>query len=219
MAQATEAQVKALETALIEQFFNLVQGARFRINLARMADPNKPLDQYEPFTSYNDVYLPLVQNWLKMEYQYEKTSFDNNGVKGIILSGQLQPEDFFYSSSLPKLDALVAKFDAEKTTNGIGFIPLLIWAVIAIIGFFTAEHIADDLTSATKDKTALLDKTAQTCKDLNLTATQCNAMISQTQAEASTSGDSIFTYLKWGIGIFAAYKLAEVTGILKPKTT
>ncbi len=198
MAKATESQVKQLETALAQQFFNLVQGARFRINLARLADPNKPLSDNAAFMSYSNVFKPLVMSWLKREIPYEQATVHAGGQKGIILSGDLSPDDFFYSASLPKLDALVKKYDADKATNGIGFIPLLIWAVIAIITSFAAVKITDDLTTTTQEKEQLLDKTAQTCKDLKLTPDQCNAMITSTQAQAS-QGSGLGDIFKYGM--------------------
>jgi hypothetical protein len=192
---ATAQQVKDLETALTQQFFNLVQGARFRINLARRGDPKKPLSENKAFVSYNATFVPLVNKWINREVKYEQALL-TVGVKGIIATGDLKYEDFFYAASLPKLDALVKKWDKDSGVHGIGFIPLLIWAVVIIIGLFTAKTITDDLTTTTQEKAQLLDKTAQTCKELNLTPDQCNAMISQTQAEASQES-GIVTTVKW----------------------
>ena len=197
MAQATEQQIKDLEKALTQQFFNLVQGARFRINLARLGDPTKPLSANEQFVNYSNVLQTLVDSWLRRETKYE-VQLLKHGIKGLVSSGDLKRNDFFYAESLPKLDMLVKKYDAQKGIQGIGFIPLLIWAVIAISGFFTAKEIADDFTTTTQEKEQLMTTTAQTCKELGLSPEQCNAMISQTQSEAGSGGGLLDKLLLFG---------------------
>lgn len=190
MAQATKEQVQALETAMNEMFYYLVQGAAFRIAIARKYG----LDSKE-FKNYNAIFVPLVRKWILREVDYERENL-KQGIKGIIGSGDLVFEDFFYSASLPKLTALVKKWNAEKTTSGIGFIPLLIWAVIAIAGFFTAQKITDDLTTTTQEKESLLRTTQQTARDLGLTPEQAAGLITQTQKEASQGtglGDTVKT--------------------------
>lgn len=206
-AAPTDQQVRDLETALNDQFYYLVQGAAFRVAIARKYG----LDS-DAFKNYNALYTPLVRNWINIEVPYEQANL-KQGVKGIIASGDLVFDDFFLSASLPKLTALVKKWNKEPSTGGIGFIPLLIWAVIAIVGFFTAQKITDDLTSTTRDKTALLTATQSTAKDLGLTPAQATALITDTQAQASKDSGSITDTVKWaalGLGvIFLLPKLLE----------
>lgn len=211
MAQATEKQVKELEKALTEQFFYLVQGARFRINLARMGDPNKPLSENKAFVAYTKVFEDLVNKWIKKEAGYE-VQLLKKGIKGLIASGDLKTNDFYYAESLPKLEMLVKRFDAEKSTNGIGFIPLLIWAAVWLAGLYTAKQITDDLTTTTQEKEELLTTTANTCKELGLTNEQCNEMISQTQKEASEGsglGDTVKTLGIVAVGGFLLLQLMK----------
>lgn len=190
MAQATEQQIRDLEKALNEQFYYLAQGSAFRIAIARKYG----LESTE-FKNFNAVFVPLVNKWVEREVKYEVQNL-KQGVKGIIATGDLVTADFYLSASLPKLALLVKKWNADKTTSGMGFIPLLIWAVVAIIGFFTAQTIVDDLTTTTEEKESLLRTTQQTAKDLGLTPEQAAGLITQTQAEASAGtglGDTVKT--------------------------
>ena len=203
MAQATEKEVRDLEKAMNEQFYYLVQGAAFRIAIARKYG----LDSTD-FKNYNSVFVPLVKSWILREIKYERENI-KHGVTGIIASGDLKANDFYYSAELPKLVELVKKWNAEKTTSGIGFIPLLIWAVLAIVGAFTAVTITDDLTTTTQEKEELLRTTQQTAKDLGLTPEQAAGLITQTQAEASQGG--ITDVLKWGLlGVAAILVLPQL---------
>lgn len=195
MAKATEQQVKNLERALTEQFYYLVQGAAFRIAIARKYG----LDS-EAFKKYNLVFVPLVRKWILRDIKYERENL-KHGIKGIIASGDLKANDFYYSAELPKLVELVKKWNAEITTSGIGFIPLLIWAALAIVAAFTAVTITDDLTTTTQEKEELLRTTQQTAKELGLTPEQAAGLITQTQEEASKGG--ITETIKW-IALLAA---------------
>jgi len=83
-----------------------------------------------------------------------------------------------------------------------------IWEAIVvgipwIIGYFTVDKITSHLGASADDKRKLLDAVSKQCKDLNLTPDQCNALISQTQSEASTSSN-LGDLVKWGIGGFLA---------------
>lgn len=198
MANATQAQVSALEKALAEQFYWLVQAAAFRIGLARKFGIDG-----EPFLKFNDKFSKLVKSWVGREVKYERALI-KKGIYGIIATGDLDVNDFFYSASLPKLDMLVKKWDAEpKTQQGTGFIPLLIWAAIALIGYFTVTEVVDDLTTTTQEKAELMESTKKTAQELGLTPEQAAGIISQTQAEAS-QGSGLGDTVKWGIAAVAA---------------
>lgn len=199
MAQATEKQVRDLERVLGEQFFLLVQGAEFRINLARKYGLKS-----NAFKKYSEAYTKILRKWITKEVKYERELL-KTGVKGIIASGKIKFEDFFYSKELPKLIAAAKKWNTENTTIGrmhenLGFIPLLIWAVIAIVSAFSATVIVDDLTTTAEEKQELMEVTAQTIKDLNLTPQQASALLEQTQEQASsTGGGGIMNIVKWGL--------------------
>ena len=213
MADATDQQVKDLEAAMTDQFYMLATAAALRIAIARKYGLTDPA-----FIDYNAKYVPLVKSWILREVPYEQENL-KQGIKGIIASGELVFDDFFLSASLPKLVALTKKFNVDGTTSGIGFIPLLIWAVIAIVGFFSAARITDDLTSTTKDKEALMKTTAETAAKLNLTPAQAQSLITTTQAEATAASTAasggIADTLKWGAlalgAVFILPKILDAT--------
>lgn len=199
MAAPTQEQVTQLEKALADQFYNLVQGANLRVQLAiRFGLESKA------FVNYNKVFAKLVNSWVNREVKYEKELLKQH-IKGIISSGDLKYDDFFVSASLPKLNSIVQKW-TDKKLSGMGWIPLLIWAVIAIAAFFTAATITDDLTTTAQEKTQLLNATNQVCADASLTADQCKALLTQTQAEAGGS-TSIMDIAKWGILAYVGAQL------------
>ena len=197
MAAATKEQILKLEAAMADQFNLLVQGAAFRIALAR----DYGLDS-EAFKKYNAKYVPLVQSWIKREVKYER-ELVKKSIYGIIASGDLKAEDFYLSSSLPKLVALVKKWNVEKTIKGMGFIPLLIWGAIAIFGLWTAQEVTDDFTTTTQEKAELLKATQDTALALGLTPEQASGLISQTQKEAS-EGSGLGDIIKYGLFAVAA---------------
>jgi hypothetical protein len=98
MAKPTEQQVKELETALTEQFLLLVQGATFRINLARKLGLKDKI-----YLDYNNKFHQLVNKWILREIPYEKELMKNGAKPGLISSGNLKYDDFFYSENLPRL--------------------------------------------------------------------------------------------------------------------
>ena len=179
MAQPTQEQVSKLEAAMLEQFALLAEAAALRLGLARQFG----LDG-APFLKFNAVYAKLVDKWIQREVKYE-TELVKKHIYGIIASGDLKREDFFYSKGIPKLIALTKKWTKEKTTSGIGFIPLLVWAAVALAGLFTAATITDDLTTTAQEKAELLEATQRTAQELGLTPEQASGIITQTQQEAS----------------------------------
>jgi len=203
MAAATKEQITALEKALADQFYYLVQGAALRIAIARKYGLNST-----GFKKYNSEFVPLVNKWIQREVKYERELVKKH-IYGIIASGDLKADDFFYSEQIPKLVRLVKKWNAEKTTQGhglMGFIPILVWAAIAAYALWTVKQVTDDMTTTTQEKEHLLQVTAETVKDLGLTPDQAAALISQTQAQAS-EGSGLGDIIKYGLlgllGLFA----------------
>lgn len=198
---------------MAQQFALLVNAAAFRIALARQFGLDNP-----KFLEFNAKFADLVNSWIQREVKYERELVKSH-IYGIIASGDLKREDFFYSAALPKLAAMLKKWFPGNTVNGpiksIGepfTISLLVWAAIALVGFFTAEQIVDDLTTTTQEKAELLKATQDTAKELGLTPDQAAGLITQTQAEASKGsglGDTLQTLAMWGIGGFIAIQLIK----------
>jgi len=198
MANATQAQVKALDAAMMDLFYHLVSAASFRIAIASKYGMNSA-----QFKKYNSVFVSIVRKWVLREVKYERQLLKKH-IKGIISSGDLIVTDFYTMGKLPKLISLLKKWNADKTQSGIGFIPILVWAVIALAGFFSATVIVDDLTTTTQERAELLRVTQQTARDLGLSPEQAQALIMDTQKEATKSsgglGDTV-TNIALGLGV------------------
>lgn len=198
MAQPTQEQVSKLEAAMLDLFALLAEAAALRLGLAREFGLDNP-----KFLAFNDKYVQLVNKWMDREIKYESALVKQH-IYGLIASGDLKREDFFYSKGVPKLMFLVNKWNKEKATSGIGFIPLLVWAAVALAGLFTAATVTDDLTTTAQEKAELLEVTRKTALDLGLTAEQASGLITQTQQQASEGG--LGSTVKW-IGTLVALAL------------
>ena len=208
MAKATEAQIRELEKQHKIQFYYLVQANNFILNKGKQ-DPavyKKP-----GFLSYIKSVERLVQLWRGRQTMLEKAGIP-----------KFHPTFFNYAAQ-PGLNKMLADIDAEKNTKGIGFIPLLIWAVVAIIGLFTAEEIVDETTTTTEEQKDLLDKTSQVCKDLNLNAADCKKLITEQTEAPEKSGGGIFsgltTFLVLGLVGYGVVKSGIFEKKNKPQTT
>jgi len=180
----TEAQIRELEKAHKEQFVLLVRVAKLWQEMAKSfakfpdSDPRK-----KALIEYGDFFKPRLVRWLKLQYRLEKAGVPKMGLSPTSILMWLDPKQ------MPKLESLAKQIDQEgKGISGVGFIPLIIWGVIALIGAFTAVEVTDELNTTAEEKEELLSETAKRCKELNLTGDACSKLISQTQAEASSGG-------------------------------
>jgi hypothetical protein len=82
-------------------------------------------------------------------------------------------------------------FTGHGLNGGIGIIPLIIWGVVLIVGAISAAYIASRLTVSTQDRVDLLAKTAQTCKDLNLTPDECANVVSTVQTQETKNSQGV----------------------------
>lgn len=101
----TQQDINDLQTAHYDLFKALVDGAKFRVNLARQYGLQNP-----NFLDFNKDFVPLVQSWINREIELETVFERNTGLKGMIFSGDLDSNDFYMSASLPKLDQLVNNY-------------------------------------------------------------------------------------------------------------
>jgi hypothetical protein len=157
--------------------------------------------------------IHLTVSWMQRNLDYEtnaktpKSIFTNPGT----LPGFLDPKRF-NDVIKPAAAAYIFTQNANDP-NATGFLPLLIWAVVAIIAFFTIQKVADDTTNTAADKTDLVNSTNQFCKDNNLTAEQCSSLLATSIAPTNTDNSSdtgffgsIKKLLLWGAVAFVAVK-------------
>lgn len=172
----------------------------------------------------NSLWLNLPGKY-KFDPKIKNTSQYNSWIKmgqsiGTILKGWAERQialENVPGSPVPKLNAAVyssfflpekMKFLTDTALKmikpgtagpGLGFIPLLIWGVIAISAFFTAAYIISKTTVTVADKEHLLATTAQTLKDLNIPPDKAAQIISETQQQAS-DGNGLLNNITGGFG-------------------
>lgn len=180
MAQPTEQQIKKLEEAHKKALANLLQAIKFRYILYTKFGSNS-----KAWRNYADMIWKLWQNWYNRQKKYEQAGVSKENI---------DKNDWLTPTGQKKLEALLNKWDTGRT-QGIGFVPLLVWAVIALAGFFTADQIVDELNTTAEEQQELITTTKNYCQEFNLDAEQCKQFMTQQQS-AINPPDSGFS----GIG-------------------
>lgn len=205
MAKPTPEQVIALEKAHKKQLADLLQAIRFRFIIYK-----KLGDKHPEYTKYANFIWKMWQNWYNRQLKYEKSG----GAKkeGILKNDWLTPE------GKKKLQALVDSWNKENATAGMGFIPLIIWAVTAIVGFFTAEEIVDELNTTTEEQAELVKTSDDICTKYGFSKEECKAFITQqnTSVKEANSGGFPTGKLLFIGGAVLLYMNRDK--IFKPKT-
>lgn len=189
---ATATQARNLETMHLRLFNNLVNSWE-KYHLAKLDIANRPAGT--PFknnllTAHTSKLIPITGRWMARQQKYESipgsnAKFTEFPIKTI---DWLDPAKFTYLKSLRD------KMDKEKTIQGMGFIPLLIWGIIAIVASFSAVQIVDEMNTTTEEQANLTTVTNNFCVDNQLTPEQCSALLAQ-QTAATTNSDG-FPWIK-----------------------
>lgn len=180
-AAPTAAQIAAFEKAHKLLFAALVQAGMFRIQLARKYGLKSP-----QFLNYNKLYIPKVKKFGARQIVLEKRA----GIPPIVKTADLI-NAFFTSEGIKHLVQVAKSYD--QSGKGIGFIPLIIWAVIAIAGAFTATSIVDETHTTSEEMRDLVNDTADFCAKNNLTPEQCKELLKEETKQIDTdSGGGIF---------------------------
>lgn len=199
MAKPTEKQIKDLEKAHKQQLVNLLQAIAFRKMLYSKTFDGKTGKYSEPWKKYADLVWKLWSSWYARQKKLEKGGATKEGIIDT---------DWNTQAGQKKLKALAKKWD--QTGEGVmGFIPLLIWAAVAIAGFFTADEIVDELTTTTEEQSELINTSKDFCTKYNLNAEECKQFMVQQNTAVKSEGSATGTMVKWGIGLFVAYKAYE----------
>lgn len=214
MAKPTEQQVKALEIAHKLQYFDLVQANHLWIQLLKKVPVvsgkyDKKSRQWLALAAYGNSIAKLVGKWYARQLNFQNKA-KIPAVDPLLIKYFLSPKDEI------KLYTIAKKWLAPNSPQlkGIGFIPLLIWGVIAIVVAFTAYEITDELNTTAEEKKDLLIQTQKTLKELNITGTDAAAIIQSTQAQASAGSESgifsgIMPKLVVGAILFYLYKQSK----------
>lgn len=202
MAKPSEAQIRALEKAHKQQLINLLQAIRMRYIIYQKLGKDSA-----EWKKYADMIWKMWQSWYKRQLKYESS--------GGAQKENILKDDWLTPEGNKKLKALSKKWD-QNGEGVMGFIPLLIWAVIAIAGLFTADQIVDELNTTTDEQAELIKTTEDYCTKYNLSKEECQKFMTE-QNLAVTSPDSgiggIFTKLLLFGGLaFVGYEF-----IIKPQ--
>lgn len=167
MAKPTEAQIRKLEEAHKKALANILQAIAFRYILYKKFGSNSP-----QWKAYADLVYRLSKSWYARQMKLEKGGATKEGIG---------KDDLFTYAGNQKLKELLKKWDRKG--EGIGIIPLIVWAVVAIAGMFTASDIVDELNTTTEEQTELIQTSQDYCTKYNLDANECKKfMVQQTQA-------------------------------------
>jgi hypothetical protein len=199
--------VKKLEAAHKVQFAYLSLANNLYINLY-----NKYFPEWKKNKNYKDtreykIVLKLgltvytkAKNWFETQlYLEDKANIPKVNVKlGDFLNAKKR---------IDVLKQAKAWLKDSNTVNGIGIIPLIIWGVVAIVAAVSAAYITKRLTVTTEDRKELMEATAQTCKDLNISPEESGKLLLGTQQEATKNSEGFK-------GMTDIFKYGALAGII-----
>lgn len=194
MAQPTKEQVSELEKAHKEQFFSLVATNDILLKSQIVSSL--------PGTDKKRIAWEKLRNMLKK--QVKTWVARNKKINSKITTGKIFVEetDFLRKTMQDYLRAYVRDWDKEK--KGFGIIPVIIWAVVAVAGLFTADQVVDELNTTSEEKIDLNNSNLKLAKELGLNPEQAASLINAQQkqlTEGSGFAASIGTAVKWVGGI------------------
>lgn len=210
--QASSAQVRALETAHKKLFSYLVDAwDKYHTGRADLYLPNGQYNSASKYTptrlnAYAQRLIPLTNKWRMRQAKFEAVPNSNTQITAVPISNQ----SFVTPAGFAVLKAARNQMNREQQTSGIGFIPLIIWAVIAIVAAFTAVEVTDEMNNTAEEQADLLVESNNFCTSQNLTPEQCLQV--QQQAQEATETSAVGSAVKWGLlavgGFFAVKYLA-----------
>lgn len=190
MAQATPEQVQQLEKVHKEQLALLAQANNIFINGVKNAHTPAEI---AAFKAYSEKIFPVAAKWHKRQSDLETIA---NIPKVDVI--------FFDPNRQAYINNLVKSMDSQSRVGRMGFIPILIWAIVAIAGLLSADYIVNQITDTVAEKQSLIESTGNLCTQLKLTPEQCQSLL--TQSVASTGSDGIWGILKpLGLGLAGLY--------------
>jgi hypothetical protein len=199
MSKPTKEQIQKYEFEHKLQFTNLVIANFLWLSMPGKNGfdvTKKDSKQYKAWYKMGETIGRLLYNWRKRQEKLE--SAPDNAVQKIPPAVYTW---FFKKSQIKDLkDFAQTMIKAGTAGPGLGFIPLLIWGVIALVAFLSAAYIIDETTTTTQEKEELLKTTADTLKELNIPPDKAAAIISETQQQASENSGLLNSVTGGGFG-------------------
>lgn len=223
MARPTEAQIIKFETEHIILLINLVVANTLWLNLPGKNgfDPKdrktpEGIRRYNAWEKMGQQIVKSLTKWKLTQQRLEQAP--NNAVP------KVNPQMygwFLKKADRQKLNDYVLKqFVKEGTAGkGLGFIPLLIWGVIALVGFLTAAYVIDETTTTTQEKEELLKTTKETLKELNIPPDKAAQIISDTQEQASKNSGLLNSITGGGSGLLLPAALIVAFLLINKKSS
>lgn len=170
----TAKDIRALEKAHKQGLVNLLQAMRFRYLMYLKLGQNSP-----EWKKYAQLTFDIWKSWYARQLRLEKGGATKEGI--------LQ-NDWLTKPGVKKLEALAKKWDASG--QGIGFIPLLIWAVVALVGAFTAYQITDELNTTTEEQEQLINATDAICQKYKFSPEECKKFMTEETKQVNQKNES-----------------------------
>ncbi len=198
MANPTVDQIRALEKAHKEEFALLAQANNLLISLQDKLPTMGLVERLAVQTYYGDV-AAIAARFLQRQMDLEKAGIP-----------QMHPV-FFDKKYQADVNRMVGAINAE---NQLGFIPLIIWGVILLVGFFSADYIVSQTTTTVEDKQKLIKSTADICTQLKLSPEACQALL--TKGVETPPSDGIWGIIKpIALGAALIYGITHIDDIKK----
>jgi|GEM_PF-3801524 hypothetical protein len=231
---ADDSTLQAWETAHKNLFQAVIEGARMRTWLKDTYGLTSP-----EFVDYNAIWVPYAAHWAAVQMVIENHGLEpksglifpdvltngqngidqmqtvaDNWAKGLFADGTA-PQDFISTLTAPLQQAyLDAHPDLTQGMEMVGFIPLIIWGIILIVGFISSAYMVHETHKEAQDQIDLTQKTSDFCTQHNLSPADCMKALQGQTTSLQKSKDSsasflglIPTPLLWGIAIWGGYKV------------
>lgn len=184
MSQPTEAQVRKFEFDHNAQFAYLVLANQLWLSLPGKYgfDPKKTnTKQYAAWYKMGKKIAELAGKWGERQIKLENIKDSKVPKVSQYLKNFLKPG----APAKELSDVALKLVKIDKGATGLGFIPLIIWAVIAIVTAVSAAYIIDETTTTAQEKQELMKTTETTLKELNIPPDKAAEIIQNTQQQAS----------------------------------
>ena len=177
MDKQAEKQIKELEKRHKIALVNLLQAMRFRYLMFLKLGKNS-----EEWKRYAQLSFDLWKSWYARQQRLEKGGAPKEGIL---------KDDWLTQAGVKKLEALAKKWDA--TGQGIGFVPLIIWGVIALASFFTVYQITDELNTTAEEQETLINATEAICQKYKFNPEDCRKFMTEETKQVTEKSGGMFS--------------------------
>lgn len=187
MSKPTEEQVKKYEAAHTALFASLVISNNLWLGMPGKFGFNakdKTSAKYKAWFAMGQKIGATAGKWAGRQYKLEQVK-DGNVQKITPYMGYFLQSD---PAKQNKLNAIALSLIKPGTAGqGLGFVPLIIWAIVAIALAFTTAYIIDETNTTAQEQADLMKTTSETMKALNIPPDKAATIIATTQEQATAN--------------------------------